>query len=514
MEDVSRSLSIRLLFLAVPLLATAQDLKEFEKHVTEFTLANGLHFIVLDRHEAPVVSFHTYVNAGSVYDPEGKTGLAHMFEHMAFKGTETIGTKNWPEEEKAMEAIEAVYDRLEQERRKGPRADPKVIQSLQAEVKAAIEKAAAYVVPNLYPTVIEENGGVGLNASTSWDSTEYFYNLPANRIELWFVLESQRFLHPVYRDFYKERDVVMEERRMRVESDPQGKLMETLMASAFEAHPYRRMPGGWASDIMSLRVRDAEQFYKTYYVPANITMAIVGDVDPKQVRAFAEKYFAALPAGPLPPLVHTVEPEQACSRNAEVESPSQPLEVIVYKRPSQYDKDDPVFDVISGVLSGGRTGILYKEMVRDKKIAVAAGTEAAFPGDKYPSLFLFFLVPSVGHTVDENQKLLTDILERFKKQKVDAETLARVKTKTRASLIRRLDNNADLAQLLTAYYVAFGDWRKLFTSIDDVDKVTADDVQRVSRTCFITNARTVAFNFQPPASSAAQKPGAAEGGKQ
>ena len=288
---MGRSASIHLLFLVVPFLATAQDLKEFEKHVTEFTLANGLHFIVLERHEAPVVSFHTYVNAGSVDDPEGKTGLAHMFEHMAFKGTETIGTKNWPEEKKAMDAIETAYDRLEQERRKGPRADPKVIQSHQAEVKAAIEKASSYVVPNLYPTIIEENGGVGLNASTSLDSTEYFYNLPANRIELWFLLESQRFLHPVFREFYKERDVVMEERRMRVESDPQGKLMETMLASAFEAHPYRRMPGGWASDIQSLRVRDAEQFYKTYYVPANITIGIVGDVDPKQTRALAEKYF-------------------------------------------------------------------------------------------------------------------------------------------------------------------------------------------------------------------------------
>src|SRR5256885_6400624 len=138
-------------------LVSAQNLKEFEKKVTEFTLANGQHFIVLERHEAPVVSFHTYVNAGSVDDPEGKTGLAHMFEHMAFKGTDTIGTKNWPEEKKAMEAIEAAYDRLEQERRKGPRADPKVIRSPQAEVKAAIEKANSYVVPNLYPTIIEEN---------------------------------------------------------------------------------------------------------------------------------------------------------------------------------------------------------------------------------------------------------------------------------------------------------------------------------------------------------------------
>src|SRR6266513_3887113 len=126
------------LIVLSPVLLSAQSLKDFEKRVTEFTLGNGMHFIILERHEAPVVSFHSYVNAGSVDDPSGETGIAHMFEHMAFKGTETIGTKNWPAEKKAMEAIEAVYDQLEQERRKGPRADPKVIQALQAEVKAAI----------------------------------------------------------------------------------------------------------------------------------------------------------------------------------------------------------------------------------------------------------------------------------------------------------------------------------------------------------------------------------------
>jgi predicted Zn-dependent peptidase len=501
--------------LLAPLLVTAQDLKEFEKRVTEFTLANGMHFIVLERHQAPVVSFHTYVNAGAVDDPEGKTGLAHMFEHMAFKGTETIGTKNWPEEKKAVAAIEEVYDRLEQERRKGPHADAKKIQTLEAEVKEAVEKADSYVVPNLYPTIIEENGGVGLNAFTALDSTEFFYNLPANRIELWFLMESQRFLRPVFREFYKERDVVAEERRMRVESSPQGQLLEALTADAFEAHPYRRPPAGWASDITSLRVHDAEQFYKTYYVPANITMAIVGDVDPKQARAFADKYFGRLPRGPLPPLIHTVEPVQDGPRTVQVESPAQPFEIIAYKRPDQYDKDDPVFDVISSILSGGRTGILYKEMVRDKQIALAAGAEANMPGSKYPSLFVFYAFPSLGHTIEENDKLLGELIERFQSETVDAEALTRVKTKTRASLVRRLDSNSDLAQLLTDYYAAYGDWRKLFTSIDDIDKVTAGDVQRVARKYFINNGRTTGSGFQPAASEAPSgQPAAPSGEKQ
>jgi predicted Zn-dependent peptidase len=508
------SAKLRLLFLLAPVLATSQNRKEFEKRITEFTLGNGMHFIVLERHQAPVVSFHTYVNAGAVDDPEGKTGLAHMFEHMAFKGTEAIGSKNWPEEKKALAAIEEVYDRLDQERRQGPRADPKKIGALEAELNKAIERADSYVVPNLYPTIIEENGGVGLNAFTALDSTEYFYNLPANRVELWFLLESQRFLHPVFREFYKERDVVMEERRMRVDSSPQGKLMEAMTAAAFEAHPYRRPPAGWASDIQSLRVRDAEQFYKTYYVPANITIGIVGDIDPKQARALGERYFGRLPAGPLPPPVHTVEPPQEGPRQVQVESPAQPFEVIAYRRPDQYDKDDPVFDVISSILSGGRTGIIYKEMVRDKQISLAAGAEADHPGSKYPNLFLLYAFPSLGHTVQDNDKALGEVMERFKSEKPDEESLARVKTKTRASLIRRLDSNSGLAQLLTDYYVSYGDWRKLFTSIDDIDKVTAEDVRRVARKYFVTNSRTLAFEFQPAANAVPPAAAAQSGEKQ
>src|SRR3984957_11521532 len=237
-----------------------------------------MHFIVLERHEAPVVSFHTYVNTGSVDDPKGRTGLAHMFEHMAFKGTETIGSRHCPAEKLALANIERVYDQLEAERNKLSKADPAKIKTLEEQLQGAIEKADSYTEPNLYPRIIEENGGVGMNASTGEDSTDFFYSFPANRVELWFYLESARFLHPVFREFYKERDVVREERRMRVESDPQGKLMEAMISTAIAAHPYRVMPGGWASDIENLRVPEAEKFYYNHYAPANITMAIVGDV--------------------------------------------------------------------------------------------------------------------------------------------------------------------------------------------------------------------------------------------
>jgi predicted Zn-dependent peptidase len=486
-----------LFLLLLPCLLLAQNLQDFEKQVTEFTLPNGLHFIVLERHEAPVVSFHTYVNAGAVDDPSGKTGLAHMFEHMAFKGTRTIGTTNYAEERKALDAIEAAYDKLDSERGRGLRVDPKKIQELESGLKDAIDKAGAYVDQNAYFRIIEESGGVGLNAGTGEDSTSYFYSLPSNRMELWFLMESQRFLAPVFREFYKERDVVREERRMRVESSPQGKMMEMLLAMTFVAHPYRNLPGGWASDIESLRVDDARRFFQTYYVPANITIAIAGDVQPAQVRRLAEKYFAALPKAPAPPEVRTVDPRQQGERRAQVVSPSQPLLMLGYKRPDQLDKDDPVFDVVSGVLSSGRTGLLDRELVRDKRIALMAVAQASFPGAKYPNMFLLYMAPAVGHTVEENEKACYDVLEKLKTEKVDEATLQRVKTKLRASVVRGLDSNAGMADQLASYYANYGDWRKLFTGIEEIDKVTADDVQRVARQYFTPEARTVVYTVRP-----------------
>ncbi|MGA2267396.1 MAG: insulinase family protein [Bryobacteraceae bacterium] len=492
-----RGLRLCAVLLGAAICLPAQDLKEFEKKVTEFTLSNGLHFIVAERHEAPVVSLHTYVNAGSVDDPSGETGIAHMFEHMAFKGTDTIGTRDWPSEKKALDAIEAAYDRLEAERNKGPSSDELRIGILQAQLKMAIDGAEAYVAPNEYLRIIETNGGVGVNAGTVLDSTEYYYSLPSNRIELWFLMESQRFLRQVFREFYKEREVVLEEHRMRVESDPQGKLAQDLLATAFAAHPYRNPPGGWPSDIVSLRRADAQEFFDKYYVPANITMAIVGDVNPADAKRMAERYFSPIPARPLPPRLHTEEPPQPGPKTAVVNSPTQPIVTIAYKRPDQYGKDDPVFDVISLILSSGRTGLMYKELVQERKIALVAQASATYPGGRYPNLFTFFLAPSVGHTVDENLKALDDLLDQFKARKVDAETLARVKTKARAGVMRRLDNNAGLAQMLATYYASYGDWRKLFTSIDDLNKVKADDVQRVARQYFVLPSRTVAYIAQP-----------------
>lgn len=493
---------IRFLLLLLPALLAAQSLQDFEKKVTRFTLPNGLTFLVIERHDAPVVSFHTYVDVGSVDDPTGRTGLAHMFEHMAFKGTPTIGTKDWAQEKKALDQIEAVYDLLEAEQNKGHRADPKKIEAIKADLKGAIDKAESLVVVNEFDQVVESNGGVGMNADTSEDHTEFFYSLPSNRLELWYLLESERFLNPVFREFYKERDVVREERRMRTESSPVGKLVEVMLSTAFEAHPYKNSPIGWASDIESFRRTEAEAFYKRYYVPSNITIGIAGDVNPAQAKALAEKYFGRLPKGSESPRVRTVEPVQVGEKRAGVASPAQPFLLIGYKRPDQYSPDDAALDVLNDILSDGRTGIIYKEMVRDSKIALGAESIPGFPGGKYPPLFLFFVAPSTGHSIEENEKAIYGIVERLKTQPIDAESLQRVKTKLRASLIRKLDSNSGLANELATYEANFGDWRKLFTQLDDYNKVTTDDVMRVAKTYLTQDTRTVSYTYAPAKESA------------
>ena len=494
LKRIVREIRFAIAFIAFAFApVAAQDLNEFEKRVSEFALTNGLHFLVVERHEAPVVSFHTYVNVGAIDDPAGSTGMAHMFEHMAFKGTETIGTTDWPREKKALDEIERAYDDLEAERAKGPRAKRVTLETLEAGLKIAINRAQDYVASNEYTRIVEENGGVGLNAGTGVAATEYYYSLPSNRIELWFLMESQRYLHPVLREFYKERDVVMEEYRMRVESNPQGLLIQDFRAAAFEAHPYRNPPGGWPSDIRNLRVADARAFFEKYYTPSNINIAIVGDVNAADAKRMAERYFGPLPARPAPPPIHTEEPEQRGPRTALVESQSQPLAVIGYKRPDQYDKDDPVFDALSIILTSGRTSLLYQDLVQEKRLALRADCAPTFPDGRYPNLFVFLLAPAQGHTIEENQQELDAALARLASQKVDDATMARVKTKVRAGVIAQLDSNAGLAALLTRYYAAYGDWRKLFTAIDDMAKVTAGDVQRVAGTYFVKKNRTVAY---------------------
>jgi predicted Zn-dependent peptidase len=479
------------LLLILTTLAAAQDLASFEKRITVKKLPNGLTIVICERPEAPVFSFFTMVDAGSTQDPMGKTGLAHMFEHMAFKGTDKIGTTNYAAEKPALERVETAYAAYIAERDKRVGRDEAKLKQLEKAWKDDIAAADKFVVPNQFGKIIEQSGGQDLNAFTDYDETAYHYALPANRLELWAYLESERFLHPVLREFYKERNVVIEERRMRTDSNPIGRLLEQFSAAAFEAHPYHRPTVGWMSDLNSFSATDAKKFFDKYYVTSNMVVAVAGDVKASQVLPMLEKYFGRLPASQKPDETTTTEPPQNSERKVVLMEKSQPLYLEGYHRPDYMTKDDAVYDAITDLMSEGRTSRLYRALVRDKKIASFSAGFSGLPGTKYPHLFAFYAFPLPGHTPQEVGDAIHVEIERLKKEDISDDELKMIKTRTKANLIRGLGENGGLATQLAIYQTRYGDWRELFRSVDRIDKVTKADIRRVANETFNDNNRTV-----------------------
>jgi len=499
------SVVFALLMISLPLLA--QDLASFEKHVTVKKLDNGLTVIVVERSEAPVFSFCTLVNVGSAQEVPGITGLAHMFEHMSFKGTDKVGTNNFPAEKAALQKVEETYAAYDTARRDPVNHDAAKIAEAKKAWDAAMDEANKFVVPNEFSKIVDRAGAAGVNAFTNTDETAYFYSMPVNRLELWAYLDSERFLHPVFREFYKERDVVFEERRMRTESTPTGRLFEQALTTAFQAHPYKQPVVGWPSDLQSFSATDAANFYAKYYVPSNMVTVVVGDVKASEAMPIIEKYFGRLPKGTPPGPLRTVEPPQKSEREVVLHEASQPFYAEAYHKGSATDPDAPVYDLLSSILSEGRTSRLYRSLVRDKKIAAAAFGFDGFPGDKYPNLFIFFAVPTAGHTATDIQVPLRAEIDRLKSEDVTADELQSVKTRRKAQVIRQLDSNSGLALQLALYQTRFGDWRRLFTELNDIDKVTPGDIRRVANAVFTNDNRTVAMIESTKKAAAAQPKG-------
>jgi len=472
---------------AFPPLTTAQDVAQFEKRMTEFTLDNGLKFLVLERHDVPVVSFHIHADVGSVDEVKGITGLAHLFEHLAFKGTKTIGTKNYQAEAKAMARMDELFDAIKAERRKAE-PDQTRLEQLQKQFEEAQEEAQKHLVHDEYEEAFSREGSAGFNAYTSHDATQYIVSLPSNKVELWMTMESDRFAHPVLREFYKEKDVVMEERRM-MENTPTGRLREEFQGIAYLAHPYGEPIIGHMSDLQALSRPEAEAFFRKRYCPSNLTIAMAGDVDPQKVRKLAEKYFAGIPSGPKPEPVETTEPPQRGERRVVIEDAAQPAIIIGYHQPSINHPDNAVFGAIMQIIGTGRTSRLHKSLVKEKKIAVS--TSAWNGWNKYPGLFTLSAMPAKGHTGQECEQAIYDQIEILKTALVSPEELKKAKANVRAGLIRELNSNYSLAMNLAFYDVITGDWRNLFRELDKIERVTAEDIQRIAKEYFTSKNRSV-----------------------
>lgn len=458
------------------------------KNVTEFRLDNGMKFIVLENHEAPVISFVTYANVGGVDEPDGKTGVAHFLEHLAFKGTKKIGTTNYSAEKPYLDRLDRIFAEIKTAQDAGKNEQ---IAQLTEEFNRTQSQANKFVKQNEYGQIVDTAGGVGLNAATSADYTTYFYSFPANKLELWMSLESERFLEPVFREFYKEKQVILEERRLRTDNSPIGKMLEVFLDTAFVKHPYKRPTIGYNEDITNLTREDVSQFFATYYAPNNLTVAIVGDVDPEEVKSLAKVYFGRYHAQTKPGKVTLVEPPQQKTREVSLEFPTQPWYLEGYHIPALTAPDYPIYEVIADLLSNGRTSRLYQSLIEKQQVALSAEGFSGFPGDKYPNLLLFYALTAPGHSVDDVATALRAEIERLKTEPVTEVELERVKTKLKADLLRTLDSNMGMADLLAEYDAKTGSWRNVFDELDAIASVTAADIQRVAKKTFVSENRTV-----------------------
>lgn len=473
-----------------PVPVHAQDVDAIAERVSEFTLDNGLHFIIIERPVAPVATFVTFVNVGGVDEPVNNTGVAHIFEHMAFKGSRSIGTRDWEAEQAALDKMDAAYQAwLEESYSSQP--DEARLDALWQEFEQWQQAAGEYINSEEFSQLIEREGGVGLNAFTSADATGYFYSLPQNKAELWFYLEAERFREPVFREFYVEKDVIMEERRMRTDSNPQGRLLEEFLSVAYSAHPYRNPVVGWASDISATTIADTQAFFETYYVPSNMTVAIAGDVDPQAMRQLAETYLGQLPVAAHPPSVKTIEPPQRGERRFVIEEQSQPLFIAGYKTVAADHRDAAALEMLSTILSSGRTSRLYRRMVQDEQLALGVQALTGFPGSRYPSLFVTFAVPNAGVALTDIERVLEEEIDKAKAGRIEQQELDRAVTNARAGAVRGLNSNMGLALSMAQAHAQRGSWQQAFTYLDDLEAVTLEDLQRVAQTYLIKSNRTV-----------------------
>jgi len=290
---------------------------------------------------------------------------------------------------------------------------------------------------------------------------------------------------------YKEQQVILEERRLRTENSPVGKMVEEFLGTAFTQHPYQHPVIGYEDDIRNLRRQDIRDFFETYYVPQALTMAIVGDVNPEQVKELAEVYFGRFPTEDTPPEVTAVEPPQTETREVNLELDSEPWYFEGYHRPSINHEDHVVYEVIANLLSNGRTSRLYQSLVQDKQVALSAKGLSSFPGDKFPNLVLFYALTAPNHTLEDVSEALTLEIEKLKQEPVSSQELDRVKTQMQASLLRSLDSNEGMARRLAEYDAKTGSWENLFTELEAIAAVTPEDIQRVAQTTFTKDNRTI-----------------------
>jgi predicted Zn-dependent peptidase len=490
--NTRRFLFVTLTFIILtPLAVPPASAQGFSGKVKEFTLANGLRFFVYERPQVPTFAGMIMVKVGSVDERKGETGLAHFFEHMAFKGTSVLGTRDYAKEKPILEEMDRIGDELAAEYLKGDRADQARMKELRDKLKKLQEQTLTFAVKDELDRVYSENGGEFLNASTGNDSTQYFIMLPANRLELWFMIESERFKDLVFREFYSERDVIAEERRMSLDNTPDGLLRDEFMNIAYVLHPYRHTVVGYMEDIQSTTKAKAVNFFKTFYIPNNMVAAVVGDVRLEEVRRLAEKYFSDIPRGADPPRPTEIEPEQRGERRVTTWFEAEPRFLMGYHMPGPADKDNLTLSLASMILSRGSSSRLTRDLVTNKKIAVSIGASAS--AARYPALFMIIGQPRHPNTALDLEKAVLEHLDRLKKELVTRPEIEKSINQAEAGLYRSMGfaDNVFLAMRLLRNVIIFGDIDADWKRVEALKKITPEEIMAAAGKYFTETNRTV-----------------------
>ena len=477
-------------------------------------LPNGLTIFLVERHQAPVFSARIAFRVGGADEVTGRTGTAHLLEHMLFKGTRTVGLKNPADaesegllldtEDRLWTAILAEQDRLEEASAssvystgKPLTATSDKLRSLREEFTKVQAQHAAMLQPNAFSALYQEAGAHGLNAGTSNDFTFYQVDLPRNRFEFWARMESERINAPVLREFYTEREVVKEERRMRTEDSPEGRLRELLMGQAFLAHPYGRPVVGWTSDLYALKRTEVQEFYRRYYAPNRAAIVLVGDLTWDEINPVLDAYFGQLKRQPDPAPVRTEEPAQSGDRRTAIEADATPVFMAGWHIPAGSHADFPALTVLADVLSKGRGSRLYKRAVETLSIASDFQVSVGEPGSRYPSLL-------VGTGTAKGEAVpgllgatLMEEIEAIKNQGPSKAELDRLAVLREMDEVHRMEDPERLATDLAVTWAVAGHEQAFLGDLDRYRSVTTAEVQRVAKTYLVDNNRTTAVLLRP-----------------
>ena len=489
-------LAIFVAILLTPLLMAAND-TEINLDVKEKVLSNGMTILVVENHIAPVASMIIRYRVGAVDEQTGYTGMSHFLEHMMFKGSTTIGTTDYEAEAPLMKKIDSLGTLLRAEKNKirkpGTIGNPERVKQLRDEIAAVQSEQAQFIINNEFYNTYLENGGSGINASTGSDGTQYYVSLPVNRLELWAFMESDRMANLAFREFYSERDVIREERRQTTETRTYGLLYEALNATAHWSSPYRWQAIGWASDIENYQLEDMKKYFRAHYHPGNAIAVIVGDVNPDDIFSLCEKYFGAIPAGPMPDQVFTDDRHQMGQRIAEVEFDANPMAMIGWHMPESTHPDTPILDVISDILNAGRTSRFYKNLT-EKKIA---SSTAYISFSRYPDLFTAGVTPMGDYSLDEAIDSTLAQIELLKTEPVEQWELERIRKRAQLSLYNSLQSNPNMAYRLAHYTALCGNWEYMLKFREACANVTPEDIMRVASKYFVKNQRTIVKLIRP-----------------